>query len=49
MFLSDGTPVRALVDIALQEVDKNNLPGGRKSDSKGNARATDKKGQKLSK
>ncbi|MEH2144171.1 CIS tube protein [Nostoc sp.] len=28
MFLSDGTPVRALVDIALQEVDKVNLPGG---------------------
>jgi hypothetical protein len=33
MFLADGTPVRALVDIALQEVDKNNLPGGRESKS----------------
>ncbi|MEH1953503.1 CIS tube protein [Nostoc sp.] len=49
MFLSDGIPVRALVDIALQEVDKNNLPGGRKSASTGNARQTDQKGQKLSK
>ncbi|MEH1856364.1 MAG: hypothetical protein V7L11_32915 [Nostoc sp.] len=38
MFLSDGTPVRALVDIALQEVNKDNLPGGRKSDSKGASR-----------
>ncbi|MCC5652698.1 hypothetical protein LC609_23390 [Nostoc sp. XA013] len=43
MFLSDGTPVRALVDIALQEVDKNNLPGGRESASKGNARQTDQR------
>jgi hypothetical protein len=33
MFLSDGTPVRALVDIALQEVEKDTLPGGEK-DSK---------------
>ncbi|MDZ7952618.1 hypothetical protein [Nostoc sp. DedQUE09] len=49
MFLSDGTPVRALVDIALQEVDKNNLPGGRESASKGDARAGDQKGQTLSK
>ena len=31
MFLSDGTPVRALVDISLQEVDKSNPPGGRSS------------------
>ncbi|MBN3924790.1 hypothetical protein [Nostoc sp. NMS4] len=31
MFLSDGTPVRALVDIALQEVDQINLPGGKQS------------------
>lgn len=29
MFLSDGTPVRALVDISLQEVEKENLPGNR--------------------
>lgn len=29
MFLANGTPVRALVDIALQEVDAKNLPGGR--------------------
>lgn len=27
MFLSDGTPVRALVDISLQEVEKENPPG----------------------
>jgi hypothetical protein len=38
MFLTNGTPVRAMVDIALQEVDKNNLPQGRKSQSTGNAR-----------
>lgn len=38
MFLTDGTPVRAMVDIALQEVDKNNLPAGRQSQSTGNAR-----------
>ncbi|MEH2064488.1 MAG: hypothetical protein V7K50_19870 [Nostoc sp.] len=43
MFMSDGTPVRALVDIALQEVDKNNLPGGRESASKGDARQEDKR------
>ncbi|MCC5645337.1 hypothetical protein LC607_20790 [Nostoc sp. CHAB 5824] len=35
MFLSDGTPVRAMVDIALQEVDKKNLPGGQASSSNG--------------
>lgn len=29
MFLADGTPVRALVDIDLREVDPTNLPGGR--------------------
>jgi Contractile injection system tube protein len=34
MFLSDGTPVRAMVDISLQEVDKNNIPGGTKSAAK---------------
>jgi hypothetical protein len=49
MFLSDGTPVRAMVDIALQEVDKNNLPGGRESASKGGDRKKDEKGKKLSK
>ncbi|OUL28328.1 hypothetical protein [Nostoc sp. 106C] len=38
MFLTDGTPVRAMVDISLQEVDKNNLPGGRESASKGSNR-----------
>ncbi|MFN6518720.1 MAG: hypothetical protein RMY29_030100 [Nostoc sp. CreGUA01] len=38
MFLTDGTPVRAMVDIALQEVDKNNLPGGRESASRGGSR-----------
>ncbi|MGB3641729.1 MAG: hypothetical protein WBA39_29755 [Rivularia sp. (in: cyanobacteria)] len=38
MFLTDGTPVRAMVDISLQEVDKNNLPKGRESQSTGNAR-----------
>jgi hypothetical protein len=27
LFLPDGTPVRALVDISLQEVEKENLPG----------------------
>jgi hypothetical protein len=31
MFLTDGTPVRAMVDISLQEVDKKNLPGATKS------------------
>ncbi|MBG1266063.1 CIS tube protein [Nostoc sp. WHI] len=43
MFLSDGTPVRALVDIALQEVDKKNLPGGRESASTGPNRQADQK------
>ncbi len=38
MFLTDGTPVRAMVDIALQEVDKNNLPKGKDSKSKGKDR-----------
>lgn len=38
MFLSDGTPVRAMVDISLEEVDKNNLPGGRASSSTGISR-----------
>jgi hypothetical protein len=43
MFLSDGTPVRALVDIALQEVDKNNIPGGPESSSTGDARQADQR------
>ena len=34
MFLSDGTPVRALVDIALQEVEKSTLPGSKETKSK---------------
>ncbi|MEH2253064.1 CIS tube protein [Nostoc sp.] len=38
MFLTDGTPVRAMVDISLQEVDKNNLPGGTQSASQGQER-----------
>jgi hypothetical protein len=41
MFLTDGTPVRAIVDISLQEVDKNNLPGGREPAPQGNARQPD--------
>jgi hypothetical protein len=41
MFLNDGTPVRAIVDISLQEVDKNNMPGGRESASQGAARQAD--------
>jgi hypothetical protein len=35
MFLTDGTPVRAMVDISLQEVDKNNIPKGKESASTG--------------
>jgi Contractile injection system tube protein len=38
MFLTDGTPVRAIVDISLQEVDKNNPPGTKASASKENDR-----------
>jgi Contractile injection system tube protein len=34
MFLTDGTPVRAIVDISLQEVDQTNLPGTKASASK---------------
>ncbi|MBW4501621.1 MAG: hypothetical protein KME57_19175 [Scytonema hyalinum WJT4-NPBG1] len=41
MFLSDGTPVRAMVDISLEEVDPNNLPGTKKSASTGEARQQD--------
>ncbi len=38
MFLMDGTPVRAVVDIDLQEVDGSNPPGGPESASTGEAR-----------
>ena len=41
MFLSDGTPVRALVDIALQEVDKDNLPGDKQPTADKKARQQD--------
>ena len=33
MFLPDGTPVKAIVNISLEEVDPENLPGGRASTS----------------
>jgi hypothetical protein len=39
MFLPDGTPVRALVDISLQEVDMENPPGDMASKSTGAARS----------
>lgn len=38
MFLADGTPVRAVVDIALQEVEKNNHVGTPRTDSTGASR-----------
>lgn len=41
MFLADGTPVRAVVDIALQEVDPKNPIGENKSASKGKQRTAD--------
>jgi hypothetical protein len=41
MFLSDGTPVRASVDITLQEVDKNNPPGGRQAPTTNGSRQED--------
>ncbi len=47
MFLTDGTPVRAMVDISLQEVDKNNLPGGRESSSRGRSRTSSPQAQRL--
>lgn len=47
MFLTDGTPVRAMVDISLQEVDKNNLPGGSQSSSKGSNRPNSPQAKKL--
>jgi Contractile injection system tube protein len=42
MFLANGIPVRAIVDISLQEVEKNNLPGNKKSESTGKSRSTGK-------
>lgn len=41
MFLTDGTPVRALVDISLQQVDEPNSPGGNLSTPKGPNRPKD--------
>lgn len=41
LFLPDGTPVRALADLSLQEVDRQNLPGGLRSQSTGSAREND--------
>ncbi|MBR8840245.1 MAG: hypothetical protein DSM106950_41215 [Stigonema ocellatum SAG 48.90 = DSM 106950] len=41
MFLSDGTPVRAMVDISLEEVDPKNLPGGLESAPTGANRPQD--------
>ena len=38
MFLTDGTPVRAMVDISLQEVEENNIPGGKPDTPKGKNR-----------
>lgn len=39
MFLPDGTPVRALVDMTLQEVDKENLPGDRQPNTSDQSRS----------
>jgi len=47
MFLTDGTPVRAMVDISLQEVDKNNLPGGQESSSTGKSRTNSPQAKSL--
>ena len=44
MFLSDGTPVRALVDISLQEVEKENSPGDSQPASTGANRQSDSRG-----
>ena len=43
MFLADGTPVRALVDIALQEVEKSLLPGSKETKSRKKDRTNPKK------
>ena len=43
MFLTDGTPVRAMVDISLQEVDKKNPPGDRQTNQKGPNRPQDRR------
>ena len=47
MFMPDGTPVRALVDISLQEVEKENLPGDAKSKSKGKNRQEDSRDKRF--
>lgn len=39
MFLTDGTPVRAIVDISLQEVDKSTAPGSKESSSQESERS----------
>lgn len=39
MFLPDGTPVRALVDMTLQEVENENLPGDRQPNASNPARS----------
>ncbi|MFB2769533.1 hypothetical protein ACE1AT_09615 [Pelatocladus sp. BLCC-F211] len=41
MFLTDGTPVRAMVEISLQEVDEKNLPKGKEPAPKGKNRLKD--------
>lgn len=43
MFLTDGTPVRAIVDISLQEVDQKNFSRGKEPAPKGNNRTKDYK------
>lgn len=39
MFLANGTPVRALVDMTLQEVEQENLPGDRQPNTSNQARS----------
>lgn len=39
MFLPNGTPVRALVDMTLQEVEKENLPGDRQPNTSDQSRS----------
>ncbi len=47
MFLADGTPVRAMVDIALQEVDPKEPFADKKSASKGKQRTAHSSSKKL--
>ena len=53
MFLTDGTPVRAMVDIALQEVDEKNFSQGKKpaptGKNRGDARVSPLPSQKKNK